>query len=226
MASAEAELRLQSAAHAEWGGGVSPFGVNWGKFMMWTFIAADAFTFGAFLAGYVFSRIAAPEWPPHHEILNLNYVGVMTFVLITSSATMAAAVHAAREMDTVRTARYLLLTILGGLVFLGMQAYEWAHFIGEGARPSTNPWGVPAFSAFFFLITGFHGSHVTSGVIYLLVVLRRTLRDFGRLARQELAEPRRAEMLETASDRVENAGLYWHFVDLVWVFVFALMYVI
>lgn len=226
MAGAEAELRIEQGTYVDWGGGVSPFGVNWGKFMMWTFLASDAFTFGSFLAAYVFARIAAPTWPPHHEILNLNYVGVMTFLLITSSATMAAAVHAARGGDAPRVTRYLLLTILGGLVFLGMQAYEWTHFIREGARPWANPWGVPAFSAFFFVVTGFHGSHVASGVLYLLVVLRRSVRDLARVGRPELPEPLRSAVLETASNRVENAGLYWHFVDLVWVFVFALMYVI
>ncbi|MFN3285187.1 MAG: cytochrome c oxidase subunit 3 [bacterium] len=214
-----------AVARPEWGGGVSPFDVNWGKFMMWTFLTADAFTFGGFLASYVFARLAAPTWPPHHEILNLNFVGVMTFLLITSSATMAAAVHAAKEGDSGRTTRYLLLTILGGVTFLGMQAYEWTHFIQEGARPWTNPWGVVAFSAFFFLVTGFHGSHVLSGVLYLLVVLRRTVRDFARVAAQPPEGPR-SHVLETAAARVENAGLYWHFVDLVWVFVFALMYVI
>jgi len=226
VSGASAEMALERTAVVDWGGGTSPFGVNWGKFMMWTFLASDAFTFGAFLAAYVFARIAAPTWPHHHEILNLNYVGAMTFLLITSSATMAAAVHAARQADGPRTTRYLLLTILGGLVFLAMQAYEWAHFIHEGARPWTNPWGVPAFSASFFLVTGFHGGHVASGVLYLLAVLRRTARDLARLAGSSLSEERRAALLETAACRVENAGLYWHFVDLVWVFVFALMYVI
>ena len=106
------------------------------------------------------------------------------------------------ESDTARA------TILIGASFLGMQAYEWSHFIHEGARLNSNPWGVPQFSAAFFIITGFHGMHVTTGVTILLIVAIRSA--LGKYSPQG----------------VENAGLYWHFVDLVWVFVFALFYLV
>jgi cytochrome c oxidase subunit 3 len=102
----------------------------------------------------------------------------------------------------------VLLTILGGLGFLSCQAYEWTKLIGEGARLSTNPWGVPLFSAAFFIITGFHGAHVLTGVIILSVVAARALRR------------------GVSPEGVELAGLYWHFVDLVWVFIFTLFYLI
>src|SRR3972149_592833 len=108
----------------------------------------------------------------------------------------------------VTDALFVWLTILGGLSFLGMQAYEWSHFIHEGARLTSNPWGVPQFSAAFFIITGFHGMHVTTGVTILRVVAIRSA------------------MGKYSAQGVENAGLYWHFVDLVWVFVFALFYLV
>ena len=175
---------------------------------MWLFLLSDALTFSGLLGGYGFVRSQSPTWPPQSEIFNLGLVGLMTFILICSSATMAVAVAAARRHDARATLRFLLATIAGGAIFLGLQAYEWSHFIAEGARLWGNPWGVPLFSASFFVITGFHGFHVLSGVIYLLgqavKVARRRFSSVG----------------------VEVAGLYWHFVDLVWVFIFTFMYLI
>jgi len=130
----------------------------------------------------------------------------MTFVLIFSRGTMALAVHAGYEGARARCARFLVLTILGGLTFLGCQAYEWTKLITEGVRPWSNPWGAPQFGAFFFTLTGFHGLHGLSGVIYLAAITRRVLR--GVYAQRGSYEG------------VEIAGLYWHFVDLVWVFIF------
>ena len=186
----------------------APFHVGWRKLMMWIFLAGDALLFAGFLAGYGFNRLSSPSWPDPSRAFNLNFVTAMTFVLITSSATMATAVQAARKGDGRAASRFLLLTVLGGLGFLGMQAWEWTHFIHDGARLSSNPWGVPAFSAFFFMITGFHGTHVLIGVIVLACVL------VGSARRHASAEA------------VELAGLYWHFVDLVWVFVFGSFYLI
>src|SRR5690606_29453534 len=103
-------------------------------------------------------------------------VSIMTFVLISSSATMAAAVGAAQQQDLQATRRLLLATIAGGVFFLGAQAYEWSHVIGAGGLPSENPWGSPLFTASFFTITGFHGLHVTIGVVYLVATLLRTWR--------------------------------------------------
>ncbi|NLG69099.1 MAG: cytochrome oxidase subunit III [Firmicutes bacterium] len=176
--------------------------------MMWLFLLSDTLTFGSLLVGYGYLRMSNPAWPRPDEVFNVGLVGFMTFVLICSSATMAMAVAAARRDAWPQAVRLLGLTVLGGLLFLGLQAYEWRHFIHEGARLSGNPWGVPLFSATFFLITGFHGRHVTAGVVYLTTVVLRALRR------------------RYTADGVEVAGLYWHFVDLVWVFIFTLMYLI
>ena len=191
-----------------WRGGVSPFAVSWRKLMMWLFIITDGLLFAGLLAGYGFVRLASPRWPNRAEIFHLDFIALMTFILITSSATMATAGGAARQGRPKTVVRFLLLTILGGLSFLGCQAYEWSKLIGEGARLSTNPWGVPLFSAAFFIITGFHGSHVLTGVLILSVVAVRALRQ------------------RVSPEGVELAGLYWHFVDLVWVFIFTLFYLI
>jgi cytochrome c oxidase subunit 3 len=158
--------------------------------------------------GYGAMRLALGTWPKQSDIFHLWLVGLMTFILICSSATMAIAVAAARTGDKRIVMRFLLLTALGGLMFLGMQVYEWTNFIHEGARLFENPWGVPQFSATFFITTGFHGGHVTVGVIYLLITALRWARG--------TIQP----------ESVEIAGLYWHFVDLVWVFIFTLLYLL
>lgn len=202
------DAQTAQMSESAWGGGVSPFAVSWNKLMMWLFIVTDGLLFASLLAGYGFVRIASKGWPNQGEIFHLNFIALMTFILISSSATMASAVGAARQGRSSLVRRFILLTIVGGVAFLGCQAYEWSSFIHEGARLSTNPWGTPAFSAAFFLITGFHGSHVLSGVIILAIVMIRS--RLGRLS----------------EEGVELAGLYWHFIDLVWVFIFTLFYLI
>ena len=195
-------------AESRWGGGSSPFDVGWQKMMMWWFIVTDGLLFAGFLASYGFARLGSDQWPVPSDVFHLNFIATMTFVLISSSATMASAVEAARHNDRKVAMRFLLLTILGGLAFLGMQAYEWSTIIGEGARLNSNPWGEPLFSAYFFLITGFHGTHVLIGLIVLIVTAARTAGG------------------KSTADGIELAGLYWHFVDLVWVFVFGCFYLI
>lgn len=199
---------LERTDASEWTGGRSPFGVGNVKFAMWLFLLADALNFGGLLFGYGMARLASTNWPKVTEIFRLELVGVMTFVLICSSAVMALAVDAARRGDRAGVLRFLGLTILGGAVFLGLQVYEWSHFIHEGARLASNPWGVPLFSGSFFVITGFHGLHVLSGVIYLAVVALRAARG------------------HFSAEGTEVVGLYWHFVDLVWVAIFTLFYLI
>ncbi|MAG56067.1 MAG: cytochrome oxidase subunit III [Planctomycetes bacterium] len=197
------------APSSRWKGGVSPYGMSWQKLMMWWFIITDALLFMGFLVAYGVNRLAADAWPARADIFDLDFfIPAMTFVLITSSATMACAVAASRSGDQKATARYTWLTILGGAIFLGMQVIEWSHIIDAGARLDGNPWGVRGFSAFFFTITGFHGLHVLTGVIILLVVALRASKGRARPA------------------GVELAGLYWHFVDLVWVFVFGCFYLL
>jgi cytochrome c oxidase subunit 3 len=205
---------MQDASHAvaleaHWRGGASPFGATWQKTMMWIFIVTDGLLFSGLLCGYGFLRMASPvPWPIRSEVFSIPFIALMTFILITSSATMGSAVGAARMGDRKAAFRFLLLTIVGGFAFLGCQAYEWTHIIHEGARLTTNPWGAPQFGASFFVLTGFHGSHVVSGVVVLLITAIRT--GLGK----------------TPAQGVELAGLYWHFVDLVWVFIFTLFYLV
>lgn len=200
--------RTVGALESTWSGGTSPFAMSWQKLMMWVFVVSDGLLFAGFLSAYGFVRLASPHWPNRAEVFHLALIGFMTFVLITSSATMATAVAAARRGDRPVIIRFLLLTLLGGLIFLGLQAYEWTSLIRQGAKLYSNPWGVAAFTAFFFLITGFHGSHVFTGVAILGIVALRA--RAGRASAQG----------------VELAGLYWHFVDLVWIFIFTLFYLI
>jgi cytochrome c oxidase subunit 3 len=181
---------------------------GWRKVMMWIFIVTDGLLFAGFLASYGLTRLTAVAWPEQSEIFSLGFISAMTFVLISSSATMAMAVAAAGRGERAAGARFLLATLVGGLTFLGMQAWEWTHVIHQGATPWQNPWGEALFGAYFFLITGFHGTHVLTGVIVLAVTAMR-LRA-GR----------------SSADGVEVAGLYWHFVDLVWVFIFTLFYLL
>jgi cytochrome c oxidase subunit 3 len=191
-----------------WGGGTCPFEAGWRKVMMWSFIITDGLLFAGFLASYGYARLAGSAWPDQSLVFSLPYIAGMTFVLISSSATMAAAVQAARDRQQAATVRYVLMTAAGGLIFLGMQAFEWAHVIEAGMRLGQNPWGDAPFGAYFFLITGFHGTHVATGLIVLVSTAARSARG-----------------LSTA-DGAEMAGLYWHFVDLVWVFIFTLFYLV
>jgi cytochrome c oxidase subunit 3 len=193
---------------AHWGGGASPFGATWQKTMMWIFIVTDALLFSGLLSGYGFLRQAAGVWPHQSSVFSIPFIALMTFILITSSMTMGTAVTAARLGDRAKAVRNLTFTIVGGASFLGCQAYEWTHLIHEGARLTSNPWGVPQFGASFFVLTGFHGSHVFSGLVILIVTVIRTA------------------MGKTPAQGVEMAGLYWHFVDLVWVFIFTLFYLL
>ena len=197
-----------TAGADRWAGGACPFGAGWRKLMMWLFIVSDGILFAGFLASYGYARLIAPSWPDAGEVFSLGLIAVMTFVLISSSATMAVAVAAAARGERATSSRYLLLTVAGGLVFLAMQAWEWSHLIAEGATLAVNPWGDAAFGAYFFVITGFHGTHVLSGVVINLATAVRTARGI------------------TPAGNVELAGLYWHFVDLVWVFIFTLFYLL
>jgi cytochrome c oxidase subunit III len=199
----------ETALESHWGGGAAPFGASWQKTMMWIFIVTDALLFSGLLSGYAFLREAIPSpWPRQSEVFSIPFIALMTFILITSSMTMGTAVTAARLGDRKKAFQMLIFTIVGGLAFLGCQAYEWTELIHEGARLHTNPWGPPQFGQAFFVLTGFHGSHVFSGLVILIVTAIRT------------------GMGKTPAQGVEMAGLYWHFVDLVWVFIFTLFYLL
>ncbi len=182
-----------------------------GKLGMWVFLAGDAVGFGVLLAGYGVMRATSADWPNPYQVLGINLTAVMTFLLICSSVTMVKALEKVGMGDRSRAQLFLVLTALGGAMFVGLQAYEWTHLIERGLHIGGNPWGATLFGASFFMVTGFHGLHVTGGVIYLLAVL-------GAVSRQ--ADVRRKYNM------VEIAGLYWHFVDLVWIMVFTFMYLL
>ena len=205
---------------ADWSADKQAFPVPWGKAMMWIFLLSDTFIFSCFLTTYMTVRMSTTDtWPLTSELFSITLGGIyipliliaiMTTILITSSGTMAMAVNFGYRRDRKKTALLMLATALLGASFVGMQAIEWTKLImNHDIRPWGNPFGAEQFGATFFLITGFHGMHVSAGVIYLLVVAFKVWRgDY---------ESRGYEI-------VEIAGLYWHFVDLVWIFIFAFIY--
>ena len=267
-----------------WGGGTSPFGVSYGKMMMWFFLISDALTFSAFLVSYGFFRHRVEHlWADAEKVFThfpflhgdnpLLYVAFMTFVLIMSSVTMVLAVEAGHRMDKKNVIVWMFWTIIGGLIFVGSQAWEWYHFIHgteegalevvrsfvvagleypagtvvqfvegmegaimlpgkggaiisgpeaaaiidganhiHGANLTHNEYGHPLFGDFFFFITGFHGTHVFSGVVINFIIFVNVLMGtYEKRGHYEM---------------VEKVGLYWHFVDLVWVFVFTFFYLV
>jgi cytochrome c oxidase subunit 3 len=325
----DATLTNQSENENIWGGGNKPLNASYGKMMMWFFIVSDALTFSGFLAAYGFSRFKYIEsWPIADEVFNhfpflhgvdapMYYVALMTFILIFSSVTMVLAVDAGHHMKKNKVSFYMLLTIVGGAIFLGSQAWEWKNFINgqygavetrggqilqfvnaetgkrvnlnsfaasiptdrsqheakngvwyvtestlptysveeitagflanenlliktqkndakghkivldregsinkitqavhvvEGANLVRNEYGSPLFANFFFFITGFHGFHVFTGVlINLIIFFNVVIGTYEKRGHYEM---------------VEKVGLYWHFVDLVWVFVFTFFYLV
>ncbi|MFM2223866.1 MAG: hypothetical protein RJA07_68 [Bacteroidota bacterium] len=217
-----------------WGGGTSPFNVRWGKLMMWYFLVSDAFTFSALLVAYGTIRMMSPWWPnPQHVFksfpfmgeknLPLMFVSLMTFILIMSSVTMVLAVYEGHRGNRNKVVMWMIPTIIGGFAFLSCQAWEWTHLIvDEHTRLTSNFFGPlvngaeshgPAqFGQLFFVITGFHGFHVFSGVIInILLTIAVSKGVYDRKGDYEM---------------VEKVGLYWHFVDLVWVFVFLCFYLL
>lgn len=184
---------------------------SWGKLGMWVFLAGDAMSFGALLAGYGAIRSGSIDWPNPSQVLGIQLTAFMTFLLICSSVTMVKGLSAIKHGNRAGMRNFLLLTILGGATFLGLQAYEWTHLIHSGMTFTSNPHGSYLFGTTFFAITGFHGMHVTGGVIYLSLIVINGLR--GKYSAENY-------------NGVEIAGLYWHFVDLVWILVFTFVYLI
>lgn len=325
----EATVTRTGTEGKTWGGGNQPLRVSYGKMMMWFFILSDALTFSGFLASYGFARYKfSNNWPIADEVFNhfpflhgvdapMYYVALMTFILIFSSVTMVLAVDAGHQMKKAKVTFYMLLTIIGGIIFLGSQAWEWKNFIQgtygaietrggnvlqvvdneghrvaldefvvaaprerllhersnglwfvdeptlprysiedvrlgfeanpnlhirtqelletgekmvltraeslaklqnegigiiEGANLKKNEYGNPLFGDFFFFITGFHGFHVLTGVfINIIIFFNVLIGTYERRGHYEM---------------VEKVGLYWHFVDLVWVFVFTFFYLV
>ncbi len=222
------------------GGEKTAMNISYGKTMMWYFLLSDAFTFSAFLIAYATTRLAQAWWPnPNmvfksfpgmgHANVPLAFVSVMTFVLILSSVAVVRAVQEGHRMNQRGVMLWMIGGIVGGAIFLGCQAWEWTHLISEGLRPFYNPFGPDAngithlveehmrfspgpiaFGALFFGITGFHGFHVFTGVCINIWAFFATANGtFQRRGHYEM---------------IEKVGLYWHFVDLVWVFVFLAFY--
>ncbi|MEN2401947.1 cytochrome c oxidase subunit 3 [Flavobacterium sp. MC2016-06] len=325
----EATVTTANNEEKTWGGGNEPLGASYGKMMMWFFIVSDALTFSGFLAAYGFSRFKFIEtWPLADEVFThfpfmhgnpqpMLYVALMTFILIFSSVTMVLAVDAGHQLKKTKVAIYMFLTIIGGIIFVGSQAWEWKNFIKgeygavetkggsllqfvdkdgkrvaleafavklpeqrealsrakgkwfmedaeslptysvaevqagfkahpellirtekltpekkktvltraesearlndakyvvEGANLTRNEYGSKLFADFFFFITGFHGFHVFSGIIINIIIFFNVL--LGTYDKRRSYE------------MVEKVGLYWHFVDLVWVFVFTVFYLV
>src|ERR1700745_1230782 len=179
---------------ADWSSDQRAFkNVSWGKAMMWIFLLSDTFIFSCFLLSYMTVRISTTvPWPNPSEVFALTIgdtkiplilIAIMTFILISSSGTMAMAVNFGYRHDRVKSAVLMLATAAFGATFVGMQAFEWTKLILEGVRPWGNPWGADQFGSSFFMITGFHGTHVSIGVIFLIIILRKVLRgdfDVGR----------------------------------------------
>jgi len=218
----------------DWKGGVSPFNVSYGKLMMWYFLVSDAFTFSAFLISYGAIRFSSPTWADPNLVFNafpglpgvdapLGFVSVMTFILILSSVFVVRAVQEGHMMNRKGVVFWMFWGIIGGAAFLGCQAWEWHHLITGLAHDHgmtifensfhNSPEPVPiAFGQLFFVITGFHGFHVFSGVILNIIICIQAAQGvFDRRGHYEM---------------VEKVGLYWHFVDLVWVFVFLAFYLL
>src|SRR5215468_3358410 len=202
---------------ADWSSDQRAFkNVSWMKAMMWIFLLSDTFIFSCFLLSYMTVRSSTTvPWPNPSEVFALHIGGrdipliliaIMTFILISSSGTMAMAVNFGYRHDRTKTALLMLATAAFGATFVGMQTFEWTKLIMEGVRPWGNPWGAAQFGSCFFLITGFHGTHVSIGVIFLLITARKAWRgDFDRRARGFFTS-RKADY-----ENVETMGLYWHF---------------
>jgi cytochrome c oxidase subunit III len=180
---------------------------NLGKLGMWTFLAGDAMTFGAGIAAYGALRINNPNWPTPADYLGITTTAVMTFILICSSVTMVEALDGVQHGKQSKFQMFMALTVLGGVLFLGMQAFEWHHLLTERGMSIKRD----LFDATFFILTGFHGCHVFGGVVYNSVLLIRGM--MGKIP-------------QAKAGLVEVAGLYWHFVDLVWILIFTFIYLI
>ena len=195
-------------AGSVWEGGQSPYATNSKKFGMWLFLISDSLTFSAMLFAYTYSRVTNPDWPkPFDFSPAVIFSTIMTFCLLSSSLTMVLAVHAMNHGDRKATVRWILATMVGGGAFVVLHMSEWLKLINvEHVTALNNPWGVPLFGGTFFALTGLHMTHVICGLIYLAIIATGVGR--GKFKAED----------------VEVSGLYWHFVDLVWMFIFPLVY--
>lgn len=208
-----AEARAENLSN-DWSGGTHPYRVGHRKLGMWLFIMSDSLTFGALLVTYSYCRIASTNWPtPFPFSPSIVFSTAMTLVLLSSSLTMVFAVSAAKRRKLGSARKWLVATMVLGLTFIVLHLMEWDHLIADGLapfelpekwlRPEAWPDASPLFGSTFFGITGLHMFHVFTGVCYIGVIVAR---------------------MKKLREDVEVCGLYWHFVDLVWMFVFPLIY--
>jgi cytochrome c oxidase subunit 3 len=190
-----------------WSGGEQPFGISNAKMGMWLFIASDSLTFAALLFGYGYVRIASSDWPrPFEPWPSIAMATLMTLCLLASSLTVALAARRADAGETRGTVGAIGATFAFGLAFLLLHVAEWRHLAAEGVTLRRNPWGAPLFGGTFYTLTGLHMLHVLAGLVALAVIASRFAR--GR----------------TSAEGVVVCALYWHFVELVWMFLFPLVY--
>lgn len=181
-------------------------GVSTSKFAMWLFLASEAMFFAGLIAAYVVVRAASPSWPDVAAVLNVPLVAANTFILIVSSVTMVTAYSAIEAGNRGRMRQYLIATAVLGAIFLSIQVIEWGELMSHGIRADSN-----IFGSSFYTLTGFHGLHVLGGVLFMLYVILRAYQ--GRYTQGE-------------HGGVELMGLYWHFVDVVWIFLFTIVYLV
>jgi len=174
-----------------------------GKLGIWWFLASEIVTFGGLIGSYIVFRLANPPWTEEAHHLSVLIATLNTIVLLTSSLTMVLAFAAVDQRDERKTRTWLLLTVVGGLVFLVIKAFEWSLEIGAGRVP-----GASGFWSFYFTLTGLHGLHVLGGIVVNTALWLTAVRN----------------RLRPVAHRVEYAGLYWHFVDIVWIVLFPLLY--
>jgi cytochrome c oxidase subunit III len=184
-----------------------PYAISSKKLGMWLFLISDLVTFAALLISYVYLRIGTPDWPAPFKTGNIIFAGAMTVSLLSTSLTMLFAVRAAERRDINRTLVWMLATMVGGVLFIALNSYEWLKLIrDQQVSLFSNPWNVPLFGATFFSITGLHVVHVLIGVIYISILSIRVKR--GR----------------STGDDLETCALYWYFLDLVWLLIFIMIY--
>jgi len=180
-------------------------GIGHSKFGMWVFLTSEVMFFTGLIGAYIILRNATPDWPRPSERLSLGLTAFMTFLLIVSSMTLVLALSAIQRGMQSRFKLFMGLTVFLGAAFVGLQAYEWSHFLAHSGPSTDMFWGV------FYTLTGFHGAHVTIGVVVLALIYVKALRG---------------GYSETSHGDVEITGLYWHFVDLVWIILFTIIYLI
>jgi heme/copper-type cytochrome/quinol oxidase subunit 3 len=193
---------LSDASHAEHH--YTSLGIDNRKLGMWLLIASECLLFGTLITTYMIYRNQSVAGPNPADVLDIPVTTISTFVLLMSSFSIVLALHAIQQGDVKAFRRWILMTAIGGLIFLGFQTYEFTHFVGEGLGLSTN-----VFGSAFYMLTGTHGTHVAVGVIWLLSLYFSSLR--GKLT-------------EDGPIKVDTMALYWHFVDVIWIVIFTVVY--